>query len=221
MTVSLTRSQWHHDKRYLSKRRNGYLKDLQSLSQTGEDFLELREIYKDPSISSSIKIRYGNWQANRLLQRGPYYNDPYGPGSTNQTKRMLLQSRFLGITEHFQISMCLFYWTLERHHDFNMCKKRENRAFNAACYHGGITNGDCGSSDFADKSHVDSALLRAEAHRIASTISPELSKLISANTRTDMELYAYALDIFWRRIATMVDITGLSAPELPEEYRNH
>eukprot|EP00041_Stephanoeca_diplocostata_P000718 m.16481 g.16481 ORF g.16481 m.16481 type:complete len:441 (+) comp10968_c0_seq1:249-1571(+) len=212
-----TWSQWNHDKSYNIKMpaRANLSHDHQLLQKVPKDLLG---VYDDAALDASLHERYGNWQFYRLCKE----NFPHGKlflthSSYVEVKESLASHAFLGLSDHFRTSLCLFYYTFGLLREFASCDTRQLHAYNAACYANGSTNKLCvGGAKFTNKFGLGDASEQIKRDQLR--VIPESQiQAIRRHTHLDNDLYNTAVDIFWRRVAVMQAISGVNFT-LPRRY---
>eukprot|EP00055_Hartaetosiga_balthica_P014714 m.82601 g.82601 ORF g.82601 m.82601 type:complete len:423 (-) comp8670_c0_seq2:94-1362(-) len=199
--VLRTVSQFKHDYIYESHHMREDYKG--SLFTYGHDHLV--DLYTDPD--AKIHPRYGDWQLDLITGETDFLNYP------NDIERFT----FIGLTEYYRTSICLFYFTFKITKLLGSCQYTPLDAFNIACTQ--TNSSDCKFHNEAGGiEHHEKSLAEELEHNLAS-IDGKTKEMINKHTRKDQELYNYAQDIFWNRVAVMEEVTQQRFNDLPDKYR--
>eukprot|EP00040_Diaphanoeca_grandis_P036071 m.228706 g.228706 ORF g.228706 m.228706 type:complete len:432 (+) comp33544_c5_seq1:186-1481(+) len=204
-----TWSQWNHDKKY----------EVQQQASPGEKTVAtdavsssqglLANVYRNTSLLTRLQGRYGNWQLERQSDVRLGVSNSISPEEAlGRIKSQLATLDFIGISDSFRVSLCLFYFMHSLFDDFAHCMERPISAYNAACYENGETNKDCvKGQSFTNKfqlsEHAEHALLKD----MKGDIPREEKEAIETHTSLDRELYFAALDLFTKRVEIMAEAT--------------
>eukprot|EP01147_Barroeca_monosierra_P004251 gene4251-6577_t len=186
-------AQFHHDR---IKERTLSRMPWRGHFTLGHDTLQ--DLYLNTS--AHVDKRYRNWQT--LLLSHPKLTYP----------EALKDMTFIGITEFYKTSMCLFYFTFQLPTLLHNCQHRPLDVFNKACH------GEC--SMFKNEINTTDAL-QDNHESLADSINKVdrlTQELISKFASLDMQLYNAALDIFWRRVAVMEAVVGERFFDLPGTF---
>ena len=174
-----------------------------------------------------VPPRYSNWQIDRLLWPG----GDTAPVTVVNVTRILSQLYFIGMTDYYRTSLCLFYHTFGLANEFARCGEETITAYNARTSTSSTNSSHIATakrssarsgpdSGFENKPAPESrdgahAQLRVALRRVGI----ETASLITRHAAGDMRLWVGALDLFWRRVAVMEAKTGRRFGELPQRYR--
>lgn len=190
-----TISQWNHDKKYENDRR---------LISRLKEYSTITEMYEH---APQIPDRFANWQWLKLSR------------PNEDMDEVLSKFSFIGITEHYETSLCLFYFTYQLHHEFHNCNKRQVNAYNAACWTSN-DHEDCKDRNFVNKLNMSEKESEKQFENMIDQIDIQTVYQISEHTEEDMELYKKALHLFWQRVAIMEMVTERRVDGLPQLYRD-
>eukprot|EP00730_Choanoeca_flexa_P014796 TRINITY_DN6600_c0_g1_i1.p2 TRINITY_DN6600_c0_g1~~TRINITY_DN6600_c0_g1_i1.p2 ORF type:complete len:111 (+),score=17.12 TRINITY_DN6600_c0_g1_i1:23-355(+) len=98
-------------------------------------------------------------------------------------------------------------------HRFERCQDEALAVYNAACRKENCTA-------FVNKINVHLEQRPTAAMKAAlDKIDSETVSAINKATAQDQELYAFAVDLFWNRVAVMERVSGKTFSDLPDRYR--
>eukprot|EP00045_Choanoeca_perplexa_P007964 m.72975 g.72975 ORF g.72975 m.72975 type:complete len:400 (+) comp14298_c0_seq5:76-1275(+) len=193
-----TLSQWHHDHTYENDKLHGTVQDRQRYTANCSTLLEYYT--QQRALGQKPHRRYANWQY--FIYDSTLY----------QRSVDLAKFQFVGVTDYFRTSLCLFYFTFQLQSRFDDCQTRPLSVYNAAC-----KDDTCA---FINKANVPLEQHPHEALRASlARIDPETVAGLKEATTKDLALYKEALDIFWTRVAIMEQVSGQIFPDLPDRYR--
>ncbi|EGD76527.1 hypothetical protein PTSG_07644 [Salpingoeca rosetta] len=164
-------------------------------------FSSLKELYKNTK--GVVHKRYRDWQSDLLY----HPNITFPDALENMT--------FIGITDFYKTTMCLFYFTFQIPSLLDGCQERPLTVYNKACQ-----GDDCERFQNTKERHVRDEDNHKRLNDALSHVDTEVTReLIEEHTRLDQALYDAALDLFWRRVAVMEQVVGEQFHDLPDEYR--
>jgi hypothetical protein len=150
-------SQWNHDKNYYSDR------DLFA------EYSNITQMYTSQP-RYKVKPRYKDWYYTRLGEEGQSLKDT------------LMSYAFLGVTEFYETSMCLFYFTFQMHILFHKCQDAVTLQYNAAC--------DPAKDECNDKEFINKPQEKDDPHELLAAklmdIHPDAYTIISKYARQDI-----------------------------------
>lgn len=220
--VQRTLSQFHHDRRWAdSGGRQGF-----HVPET------LAHVYAEPALLDGPLRRYGNWQTVRMVPAAHW-----AASATNgarvavpSIKQVLSNASFIGMVEHYHLSMCLFAFTFAQFESLRSCRSRVMVAYNRGCCEstvrparaavlgldraeltsrvradGGAEHGCATGADFDD---VAVGRGRDNATTAAPNVDSETLEAIRRHTAVDRELYDFVAKLFWTRIGVMREVLG-------------
>eukprot|EP00043_Microstomoeca_roanoka_P011852 m.112160 g.112160 ORF g.112160 m.112160 type:complete len:418 (-) comp15317_c0_seq2:93-1346(-) len=196
--VLRTLSQFQHDR--IKERTKVMTETWRGTYTAGHD--NIADLYKDET--AFVHPRYKDWQL--LLLTHPNFTYPDA----------LSQMTFVGITEYYRTTLCLFYFTFQMSSLLYGCQQRPLPIYNKAC------QGE--NCSFQNQKPQENMVLEDNHQKLReklAEIPAETKYLIEQHTRKDQELYDAALDLFWRRVAVMEAVVGERFTDLPDSYRHH
>eukprot|EP00049_Salpingoeca_infusionum_P012325 m.224876 g.224876 ORF g.224876 m.224876 type:complete len:416 (+) comp15154_c0_seq1:212-1459(+) len=200
-----TLSQWKHDRTYelnhMRERWNSHSDYTRNLSSLQDYYNSVPE--------SDIHPRYSDWQLYLLMSQHLHY------------PKALSSFAFIGITEFYHTSECLFFFTFQMSKFFHNCQNLQVKVYNAACKDS--TNCKFHNTGSEEEEAARTGVSKDPHQRLQAqldSIDSELYDSIERHTQKDMELYSFALDLFWKRVNVMEQVTGRTFSDMPAKYRS-